>query len=66
MKRGPIASVEAYTPLNWSGPSELSEDEQEIVEIQRRDLWRHGIRREPQLTEMAFMFAAAICSLRGV
>ena len=59
-------ALDGYVPLKWDGPSDLSKDEQETVEIQRRDLWRHGVRTEPLLTRMAFEFAATLCSLRRV
>ena len=62
--RASQASIRGYTPIDWSGPSQLTKDEQEIVEIQRRDLYRHGIRKEPMLTRMAFEFAAVICASR--
>jgi hypothetical protein len=58
-------SLRGYKPLDWSGPSVLTPYEQEIVELQRRDLWRHGIRKEPLLTRMAFEFAATLLSLRA-
>lgn len=54
-----------YTPLAWGADSSLSKDQQEIVEAQRKDLWRHGIRKEPLLTQMAFEFAAVICMQRA-
>lgn len=50
-----------YVPLDWSGESVLSQEEQDMVEIQRKDLWRHGIRTEPMLTRMAFEFGAVVC-----
>lgn len=54
-----------YTPLTWDAESTLSADEQATIEAQRKDLWRGGIRTEPQLTEMAFEFAAVICMQRA-
>lgn len=57
--------MHGYAPLAWDSKSALSRDEQEMVEIQRRDLWRHGVRTEPNLTRMAFEFAAVVCALRG-
>lgn len=55
-KRDPMAG---YVPLDWTGYSELSKSEQESIETQRRDLWRHGI-RDPLLTLMAFEFGATL------
>ena len=55
-------AMKGYKPLDWSGPSELTKHEQEMIEIMRRDLWRHGIHAQPQLDEMAFLFAFAHCS----
>ena len=57
--------MKGYKPIDWTGPSKLSLDEQEIVEIMRRDLWGHGVRKEPQLTRMAFEFGATCCALRA-
>jgi hypothetical protein len=54
--------MRGYKALDWSGPSELTREEQELVEIMRRDLWRHGIRKRPQLDAMAFEFAWAATS----
>jgi hypothetical protein len=56
--------MKGYKPLDWSGESKLSKDEQEVVEHQRQDLWRHGIRK-PMLTRMAFEFGAVVCMLRA-
>lgn len=50
-----------YKPLEWKEDSELTKEQQEIVEIQRRDLWKAGVRTEPNLTRMAFEFAAVVC-----
>lgn len=54
-----------YIPMTWSAGSHLSREEQDVIESQRRDLWNAGVRREPGLTEMAFMFAATICMMRA-
>lgn len=48
----------AYAPLSWPADSKLSPEERAHVERQRRALWDRGIRREPQLTRMAFEFGA--------
>lgn len=61
-RRDPLAG---YKPLTWEPDSSLSKDQREIVEAQRKDLWRHGIRKEPLLTQMAFEFAAVICMQRA-
>lgn len=63
--RTKVDALRGYKPLDWSGPSELSPEERETVEAQRRDLWRHGIRTEPMLTRMAFEFAAVISMSRA-
>lgn len=52
-----------YVALTWDADSLLSPREREIVEQQRRDLWRGGI-REPNLTRMAFEFGAVACMLQ--
>lgn len=52
---------DTYTPIVWKKDSGLSPEERRIVDIQRKDLWNHGVRREPLLTEMAFAFAALLC-----
>lgn len=57
--------MKGYVPLDWPSDSQLSKEEQEAVEGQRRDIWRHGIRTEPMLTRMAFEFGATICILRA-
>lgn len=53
----------AYEPLTWTADSELSTEERAHVERERRSLWNHGIRREPQLTRMAFEFGAVAAML---
>ncbi len=58
-------SLDGYKPLTWAADSQLSPDEQKAVEINRRDLWRHGVRTEPNLTRMAFEFGAVMCMLRA-
>jgi hypothetical protein len=63
MRRADLMS--GYTALAWDADSSLSLDERATVEAQRRDLWRHGIRTEPNLTRMAFEFAAVICMHRA-
>jgi hypothetical protein len=55
--------MKGYEPLAWPSDSKLSKAEQEAVELQRRDLWRHGIRKEPQLTKLAFEFGATLSML---
>lgn len=62
MKRAPD-KLAGYKPLDWTGDSALTAEEQELVEIERRDLWRCGI-RDPLCTRMAFEFAAVIMALR--
>jgi hypothetical protein len=57
--------LKGYEPLDFAGESELTPDEQEVVEVMRRDLWRNGVRTEPNLTRMAFEFAAAACMMKG-
>jgi len=57
--------LRGYKPTAWDAESTLSAEEQSIVEAQRKDLWRHGIRTEPLLTRMAFEFAAVICMQRA-
>jgi hypothetical protein len=59
------SSMIGYVPLAWEADSMLTRDEQAIVEAQRRDLWRHGVRTEPLLTRMAFEFGAVICMQRA-
>jgi len=54
-----------YKPLTWESDSQLSKHEQEMVEIQRKDLWQHGIRKQPMLDRMAFEFAAVVCILQS-
>ena len=54
-----------YTPLSWDGHTVLTAAEREAVDAQRRDLWRHGVRTEPNLTRMAFEFAAVVCMQRA-
>jgi hypothetical protein len=56
--------MKRYVPIKWTADSELSKAERASVENQRRDLWEHGVRREPLLTEMAFIFAATIEMMR--
>jgi hypothetical protein len=58
-------TLAGYKPLDWSGPSELSKHDQEMVEIMRKDLWRNGVRTEPNLTRMAYEFAAVACMGKG-
>jgi hypothetical protein len=53
-----------YKPLVWPESSSLSAEEQECVELQRRDLWRHGIRKQPMLDKLAFEFGAVMCIMR--
>jgi len=53
--------MKGYTPLVWGADSRLSKHEQEMVEIQREDLWRRGVRTQPLLDRMAFEFAAVVC-----
>jgi len=65
MKRDPTRSLDGYTPLAWTEESTLTAEEREIVEAQRKDLWRNGIRTEPLLTQMALEFAAVICMQRA-
>lgn len=57
----------AYTPIDWSDRSDckLSAHERELVDIMRRDLWKSGVRREPQLTAMAFEFACVCASMQA-
>jgi hypothetical protein len=62
MRRG---DLKGYVPLTWDADSQLSADEQENVEINRRDLWRNGVRTEPNLTRMAFEFGAVMTMLRA-
>jgi hypothetical protein len=54
-----------YVPLKWDTDSKLSAAEREAVEAQRKDLWRNGVRTEPNLTRMAFEFAAVVCMFRA-
>ncbi len=56
--------LKGYVPLAWDEHSELSADEQEFVEINRKDLWRNGVRTEPNLTRMAFEFGAVQAMMR--
>lgn len=53
-----------YAPLVWTKDSQLSPVEQETVERNRRELWRNGVRTEPNLTRMAFEFGAVETMLR--
>lgn len=54
-----------YVPLTWPGDSKLSDAEREHVDRERRSLWNHGVRREPQLTRMAFEFGAVAAMVCG-
>jgi hypothetical protein len=56
--------MKGYVPLVWGTDSRLSLHEQEMVELQHKDLWRHGVRTEPQLTRMAFEFGAVVVMLQ--
>lgn len=56
--------MDGYEPLTWDEGTALDAHEQAVIEQQRRDLWRGGI-REPNLTRMAFEFAAVVCLLEG-
>jgi hypothetical protein len=56
--------LKGYKALSWPADSKLSQDEQEAVELQRRDLWRHGIKKEPMLTQLAFEFGAVLCMMK--
>lgn len=63
MKQGtqsdpPKTSPVDYVPLAWPTTSKLTPEERAHVERERRSLWNHGVRREPQLTRMAFEFGA--------
>lgn len=58
-------ALKGYKPIEWGADSVLSADQRAIVEGQRKDLWRHGIRTEPVLTHMAFEFGAVICMQRA-
>lgn len=53
-----------YAPLVWSEDCELTLEERDIIEAQRRDLWRHGIRKQPMLDVMAYEFGYVVCLLR--
>lgn len=57
--------MKGYKPLRWDADSLLSKGEREAVDRQRLDLWKHGVRREPLLTRMAFEFAALETMLRA-
>ncbi len=57
--------LKGYVPLAWSADSKLSTREQELVEINRKDLWSFGVRTEPNLTRMAFEFGAVQAMLRA-
>lgn len=61
MRRG---DLKGYVPLVWGADSELSPQEQENVEVNRRDLWRAGVRTEPNLSRMAFEFGAVMTMLQ--
>lgn len=52
-----------YKAISWPADSLLNADEQAHVNRQRRALWDRGIRKEPQLTRMAFEFGAAAAML---
>ncbi len=54
-----------YVPLAWDADSALSADEQRDVETNRKDLWRNGVRTEPNLTRMAFEFGACQAAMRS-
>lgn len=47
----------------FSNECELTALEQEMIEAQRKDLWKHGVRKQPQLDEMAFQFGYVVCLL---
>lgn len=64
MRRAPKDAMVGYEPLAWEEDSELDRHQQETIEAQRREIWRHGI-REPLLTQMAFEFAYLICVQRA-
>lgn len=57
--------MKGYAPLAWDAASDLSDDEQQCVEICRRDLWRNGVRTEPNLTRMAFEFGAVMAMTKA-
>jgi len=52
--------------LEWPSDSKLTAEEREHVDRERRSLWNHGIRREPQLTRMAFEFGAVASMVCGI
>lgn len=54
-----------YVPLVWPEDSALSSEEREHVDRERLSLWNHGVRREPQLTRMAFEFGAVASLVCG-
>jgi len=56
---------DTYVPMAWPADSKLSAEEQKLVEVQRRELWDEGVRKEPQLTEMAFLFAATVAAFKS-
>ena len=60
-----VSKHEGYRPLVWSENCELTADERETIEAQRKDLWRNGIRKQPMLDRMAYEFAYVICALKG-
>jgi hypothetical protein len=64
MRRAKKDVMAGYEPLTWEPDSELDRDQQQTIEWQRRDIWRHGI-RDPLLTQMAFEFAYLICVQRA-
>ncbi len=59
------SGLEGYQPFEWSAESQLTAAERGIVETQRKDLWRNGIRKQPMLDRMAFEFGYVICALKG-
>lgn len=58
------AKLDGYTPMTWGSDSKLTAEEQNTVEAQRKELWSNGVRSEPNLTRMAFEFAAVITMIR--
>lgn len=49
----------------FSEGCELTASEREVIETQRKDLWKHGIRKQPLLDQMAFEFGYVICAFRA-
>ena len=63
MKRKPDP-MRGYKPMVFRPDSKLTPYQRARVEDQRRDLWRHGVRKQPLLDRMALEFGYVVCLLQ--